>query len=142
MYLKHIIKYWLPLIVYLIIIFYISSLQNPGISFSEKTGVRLYNISNYIYHTIEFGLLSFLFWRALKNSSYEHPQTYTIILSTTYAISDELHQLFVPTRLFSLLDISFDIIGILSVQSIISIIYLYRIRNKRNNIFPNKKNYF
>ncbi len=126
---KHIIKYWIPVILYILFIFYLSSLQNPVIKVSESSGIKFYNIPMYIYHIVEFSLLSYLMWRALKNSHSRHPQFYAVLLSIAYAFSDELHQLFVPGRIFSLIDFSFDILGILALQSIIIIIDHYKKSN-------------
>ena len=125
---KDLIKHWLPVFLYIILIYYLSSLHNPAGLLSEKTGIKFYSITPYIYHMLEFGLLSFLFWRALKNSNSENPHIHAISFSILYAIFDEIHQIFVPTRVFSFIDISFNVLGILSVQSIIIIVHYYKRR--------------
>ena len=129
---KNFIKYWLPVILYIILIFYLSSVQFPILTISSKTGIKLNEITPYIYHVSEFGLLSYLLWRALKNSNFKNPQLYTVIFCIIYAVSDEIHQYFVPSRVFSIMDMAFNTLGILSVQSIISIKHWYKSR----------KNYF
>ena len=123
---KNFIKYWLPVILYIILIFYLSSVQFPILTISSKTGIKLNEITPYIYHVSEFGLLSYLLWRALKNSNFKNPQLCTVIFCIIYAVSDEIHQLYVPSRVFSFLDISSDISGILVVQLGIYYINLYK----------------
>ena len=41
------------------------------------------------------------------------------VLSTLYAVSDEVHQAFVPGRTVSLLDLGLDTLGILAVLAVL-----------------------
>ncbi len=61
-------------------------------------------------HMAEFGLLWLLWWRAL---GYGHPALPAAI-AILYAISDELHQHFVPGRNGSAVDILIDTVGVLA----------------------------
>lgn len=64
---------------------------------------------------IEYGFLFFLLFRALyKTSSYSRPEMFlfTFIIGALYAISDEYHQSFVPTREGKMRDVLIDIAGI------------------------------
>ena len=68
-------------------------------------------------HVGEYAILFLLFYRALRGSfRLEEVSLYLIagILSFLYAISDEFHQLFVPTRVGNLFDLGFDLFGILA----------------------------
>lgn len=114
------IKYWLPVIICMGFIFYLSSLPNP-IKTLTPAGLEAYfDLPRIFYHILEYLLLSFLLYRALKvNSTY--PKSLAIVITIAYAITDELHQYFVPGRIASLLDILIDSFGAIAMQSIINI---------------------
>ena len=56
-------------------------------------------------HVIEYAILFILYYRALKN------KTAALLLTLLYAVTDEIHQLFVPTREGRLRDVIIDAIG-------------------------------
>ncbi len=64
-------------------------------------------------HVAAYGLLAALLWRALRQERRTIGQAALLALAITaaYAISDELHQSFVPGRNASLLDLGFDMAG-------------------------------
>src|SRR3954465_6520580 len=62
-------------------------------------------IGRKIIHASEYGLLTFLWWRALKNI----PLAFTIAVA--YACTDEFHQHFVHGRHASPVDIAIDALG-------------------------------
>ena len=126
---NYFIKYWLPVIFYMIFIFYLSSLPNPIEQVIPGKALPYFNFDHFIYHIIEYLILSFLLYRALKTIS-EKPEILTILISTLYAITDEMHQYFVPGRISSVFDISFDIFGIIAMQCII---YIYN--NIKNQFY-------
>lgn len=59
-------------------------------------------------HMVEFGLLWFLWWRAL---GYGHPAP-SIAITLAYAASDEIHQEFVEGRNGSPWDFAIDSLGV------------------------------
>jgi len=59
-----------------------------------------------LLHLAEFGLFLFLAWKATGRRLLA-----AWILTVTFAIGDEWHQAFVPTRDPSLLDITADLVG-------------------------------
>jgi len=66
--------------------------------------------SNEILHIGEFGLFSMLLMFGF------HPKVkyyILILISMLYAVSDEIHQYFVPTRYFAVLDIIHDCVGVI-----------------------------
>ena len=66
-----------------------------------------------------------------KNRRHIYKSMYSVGICICYAISDEIHQLFVPGRSFQLSDILTDTAGILTGTIIVAgIIILYRKRNK------------
>lgn len=110
---KNIIKYYLPPVLLMGTIFYLSSRQSVTVA-------QTY-ILNFIFfktlHIIEFGVLFFLFFRAFNfgNAQYKKIQNslkLALLLSILYAMSDEAHQLLVPTREGTLRDIFIDTAGI------------------------------
>ena len=106
---KYFIKFWLPVLIYLVLIFALSSL--PKQVFAE-TEVPFFDK---FLHTIEYAVLGFLLIRALKNSRLWLSDggfiLLAVVLATLYGISDEFHQHFVPNRIASLGDVFFDYIG-------------------------------
>ncbi|MFH0739191.1 MAG: VanZ family protein [Candidatus Omnitrophota bacterium] len=113
------IKYWLPVIIYAIIIFSISSI--PG-----KAIPPIFKYQDVVFHFVEYAFLSVLLNRALKAVFIPDVKIrrfcWVFILCLLYALGDELHQLFVPHRVASLYDIATDGLGAL----VADIIYLWR----------------
>lgn len=95
-------------IVIAIAMFYISSLSLGGVG-GEK-GNNLLAIS---YHIISFFFLALFLGFALVRRDKMPFFIVVILISTVYALTDEIHQYFVPGRNASLLDVGFDFIGIL-----------------------------
>lgn len=108
---KKILIDWLAVILWLAIIFYFSS--QPDLKSS------LPNIWDTIFrkiaHMSEYFVLTYLFFRSLKN--YRFPTKVIIassaIVSAFYAMSDEFHQMFVAGRQGSIRDVFIDSVGIL-----------------------------
>lgn len=58
-------------------------------------------------HLVAFGILAILFY-----NSFEHHRFFISWLSTTvYAVTDELHQAFLPERTGSIVDVGIDSLG-------------------------------
>jgi len=105
------IKLWLPVFIWCGIIFYLSSLPNL------QTEWGFWDlILRKLAHIIEYLILTFLLYRAFKRSfnlSASHLIFWSSVLSFLYAISDEIHQRFVPTRSGNLEDVLIDAVGII-----------------------------
>lgn len=109
--LKKFFLYWLPVIVWMSIIFYFSSKQRLSITHKFIFDFLIFKT----FHLIEYGFLYFLSFRALdytSNLSLNKKMLYAFIIAIVYAISDEIHQLFVPTREGKARDVFIDAIGI------------------------------
>jgi VanZ family protein len=103
---KHNKTSWIFVILISIIIFYVSSLVlEPG-----KTTFYWKPIA---YHFYAFFFLSVFLLISLTKGKNKKLIFLAIILAILYAISDELHQVFVPGRFFALSDILTDSAGIL-----------------------------
>lgn len=98
--------YWLPPLLYAVLIFYLSSL--PGTTYFPQ-----FFSADKILHVAEYGLLGYLLARALGRSPHRKAMLFftAASLSVLYGISDEIHQYFVPFRCSSVMDVVADGLG-------------------------------
>lgn len=97
---------WALTIIYAAIIFYFSSQPKP------LSGIFT-SIPSLVKHIVEyagFGVLLFISFLSIKQDKIK-ALFLTMIVSITYGFSDEIHQLFVPGRVYSLVDVTADAIG-------------------------------
>lgn len=108
------IKIWLPTVAYCGLIFYLSSLTIP-------IEIEQMKLPDKALHFIEYGVLSILFFFSLKKSMPDHNiktiALLSILFSSLYGVSDEIHQYFVPGRESSMGDVMADFIGAVIFQS-------------------------
>ncbi len=104
---------WIILVVYLFLIFYLSSL--PRIEVLEKTPE--FYLRDKLLHVVEYGILGFLTYNAFRHNKLLNEKIffYTIMFATIYGITDEFHQMLVPNRIFSFTDIIADFAGSLII---------------------------
>lgn len=107
---KKTLWYWGPVIIWMVIIFIGSSHQNVVVSETHD------NLIKNIAHIGEYAVLGFLIFRALsnkeKNSLWsKYIWLWALIVAILYGVSDEIHQIFVPTRTASIKDIFMDGVG-------------------------------
>jgi len=109
-----IVVYWLPVVAYLGLIFYLSSLPQLA------TEISLFSGADKFIHLGEYALLSWLLSRALRSASPFSRQAavIAILFATLYGISDEFHQAFVPGRSAEFLDVVADCGGAVLAQII------------------------
>jgi len=109
---KEVLKAWFLVFLWCGVIFYFSSQPNLKLSWGFWD-----LILRKISHMLEFGILAFLLFRALKLSfrKMKKIQLYFSagFFSLVYAFCDEFHQGFVPTRQASFKDVAIDLVGIL-----------------------------
>ena len=95
-------------------------LPDLGITFSDK-----------ILHFLVFGFLGLLITRGMRHSKIKFfktkPMLTAIVLGCLFALTDEIHQSFVPARSSELLDWVADFLGIVLFS------YLYSLWCKRKN---------
>jgi len=101
---------WLAVALWCGIIFYFSSIPSLRITYGIWD-----LILRKVIHAAEFGILTFLVYKALNPKN--KPQTkkaliWAFIFSSFYAISDEIHQGFIEGRHANILDVGIDSLGI------------------------------
>jgi VanZ family protein len=101
--LRAIVSRFVPPLLLMAVIFWLSA--QPGLN----SGLGIWDtVLRKLAHMVEFGLLWFLWWRAL---GYGSPRT-AIVIALAYAASDELHQSFVADRVGSPVDWAIDAAGV------------------------------
>jgi VanZ family protein len=116
--LKRFVFYWLPLIVYCLLIYIQSDYPSP-----EK--LPSFKFMDKVLHFVAYGVMGILFYRAYRTLRIKNRRQILILLSivsaSLYGISDEIHQHFIPYRNADLLDVMADILGAICGA------YLYRL---------------
>jgi len=110
---KKFLTRWIPVLIWMGVIFYLSSVPNLKSNFAPELDLVLRKIA----HVLEYTILTALFWRATREEfihlSIKKILIYSFCFSFLYALSDEFHQLFITGRQGSLRDVAIDSIGIL-----------------------------
>ena len=128
---KSFLKYWLPLLIWLGVIFLGStSLMSaehtsrlivpillwlkPGMS--PKAIWIILLVARKCAHVTEYAVLALLLWRALRNVPVLHTKTLMVFGAVLlgcalFAASDEFHQTFVKSRTSSVCDVLLDVAG-------------------------------
>jgi VanZ family protein len=98
---------WAPPIVLMGLIFVLSSMPSDD---PDKTFLQLF--ARKAVHFSEYALLTALWWRALRTRL--QPRAALIAafsIACAYAITDEIHQTFVETRIGTPVDVLIDVAG-------------------------------
>lgn len=119
---------WGPVIFWGGLIYYLSSRTLPNIGQTYWQDWWFKNLS----HVFMFGALGFLFYRALNFKKEAKNYTLPFIFSFCYALSDELHQSFVPGREAWWGDVGFDTLGIITSLLLINFINSSCCKNSKN----------
>lgn len=121
--------YWLPLIIWISGIFYVSSLSHFPCKFSPFWSKVF---GEYPLHLIAFFVLFLLFYRLLRfNNKTDTIFLYSFAFTMTISLSKECWQILIPTRSFSLKDLMVDGIAALLALVIIKVMRIikWRIEN-------------
>lgn len=116
--LLRIIYYWLPPFTWMGVIFFMSSQKSISITTNVAADFTTFKT----LHMIEYAFLFFLFYRAFQSIKNIQRKFWTIcafVISMFYSLTDELHQLYIPSRQGRLRDILFDIAGMVVMYVII-----------------------
>jgi VanZ family protein len=97
---------WLPPLVLMAVIFALSAQPNldSGLGTIDFIGRKL-------VHMTEYGLLTFLWWRALRTIAPARALALAFAIAVTYACTDELHQRSVKGRDGTPRDVAIDTAG-------------------------------
>lgn len=120
---KRFAYYWLPVLIYCLIIFIQSS-------FPASEHVPDFDFSDKLLHVAAYAVLGLLLYRALNAMDKRIPPArliaLSIFLTILYGASDEIHQYFVPSRCAEFLDFAADAIG--GVVGVIAAMVIFRNR--------------
>ena len=131
--LRSFFKYWLPVLIWMTLIFSASADSHSYIHSSRLIAPLLHWlfpqmpqtwVDAIVYyarkcaHLSEYALLALLLWRAVRKPVKNDPRPWgwrearvALLLVALYAASDEFHQLFVPSRDAALHDVLIDTVG-------------------------------
>ena len=97
-----VVSAWLPVVVWAGLIFGLSSIPDLG------TGLGGWDLAlRKIAHAAEYAVLGALLFRALGR------ELTAVAIGIAYAVTDEVHQAFVPGRQGAVLDVLVDAVGVL-----------------------------
>jgi VanZ family protein len=127
------LKYWLPALIWMALIFSASSDANSFAHSSHIIGPLLHWLFPQMpddtlhlivllvrkcAHLTEYAVLALLLWRALRKPMKNDPRPWiwrearlALLIVALYAASDEFHQSFVPTRTAQVSDVFIDTAG-------------------------------
>lgn len=99
-----------------------SSLQSGAIVewISLYVPVDSFIVRKFAHFSLYF-ILSLIIYLAGYYINFKHPEVFTFMVVTIYAISDELHQYFVPGRSCEIRDMLIDVAGCVVALSIIKL---------------------
>lgn len=105
---KFFIFYWVPVFLYCLLIYIQSSYPSPetipNLPYMDK-----------LLHFAAYAILGVLFFRAFRKQRFKDnirlAMILSMLLSTLYGLSDELHQSYVPYRNADLMDALADMLG-------------------------------
>lgn len=101
--------YWLPVVVWMGVIFIFSSRQKVSVSDEYTINFLFFKT----LHVLEYSFLMMLALRSAQNTIGKSYSYLAFVICILYAISDEVHQRFVPTREGRLRDVIIDSGGML-----------------------------
>jgi VanZ family protein len=104
-----ILKFWVPVLIWTVVIFLLSSIPGDEIPKIEIPGL------DKLVHFLEFLILGILLVRAFFNSSNNMGlvkiMVFTLVAASSLAFIDEWHQHFIAGRTPDILDFMVDLIG-------------------------------
>ena len=119
------LKYWVPPLLYMGLIFVISSLEQPPLPMPKFEWLTI----DKLYHFVEYGILGALLAIAfvnvpLKGLPTNWRWTGAALIAILYGASDEWHQTFVPGRFATLADWVADVLG--AIAGVLGVYLYYR----------------
>ena len=126
-------KYWVPALLYMALIFAISSMKQPSLPMPKFEWLAI----DKLYHFIEYAILGgLLAWAFVKAKPPIVPSgliwSLAALISILYGASDEWHQTFVPGRFATLADWVADVLG--SIAGVLVVYLYYRTASTKKEI--------
>ena len=120
------LRYWFPVLLYVTLIFTVSSIQNLKVP-------DLPGVTDKLVHACEYGVLGFLLVRALRGTNIVSTSVpaalVAILIGLSVGLADEIYQAYVPGRMSDPLDYAVDALGL--VVSALLFLLLRASRRKR-----------
>ena len=113
--------YWILSLLYMVLIFILSSytipIKTPSFSFFDKTA-----------HIVEYGILASLIHLALRDRNVTKHKLFALafMIAFLYGVSDEVHQYFVPGRNADIFDVLANGVGAFCFLTLIQILSYQR----------------
>ena len=118
------IKYQLPACLWAILIFALSSIPRP---LPPPMGVK---VADKLYHFLEFFIFGLLLARAFLNIASRGKEHKAVLVAVAlgifWGVVDEIHQVFVPGRDASFLDVVADAVGVLFIM----VLFWWRVKRR------------
>ena len=153
---KVVLKYWIPVILWMCLIFGASAdagssgrssrIIEPIVRwmFPEISEPMMDAVVFYVRkcaHVTEYGIFAMLLWRAIRQPTHNDPRPWrfrqaalVVGLAFLYALSDEIHQRFVPNREGRFHDVLIDTAG--AALGLFTLWCLVKWRQRRNLLTP------
>jgi VanZ family protein len=147
------LKFWLPVLVWMAMVFTASSdsrsyqhssyLLEPLLRWlfphiSPVTIAVVHHLFRKTCHLTEYAILGWLFWRAIRRPVRNDPRPWnwgeaglSLAVVFAYAASDEFHQIFVPTRTPLVSDVLIDTCG--GAAGLLLLWLLFQLQSKNRN---------
>ncbi len=123
---------FVPALLWMIVIFVLSSI--PNLELSGQLSTYDYLLRK-LAHIVEYIILNLLIIYGLnRQPTLTKSIFFATVISILYAISDEIHQSFVPTRSSKITDVIIDATAIIISSILIKLTYVYQnFRLNRSN---------
>jgi VanZ family protein len=105
MYINYFVKRWAPLLIWMSAIFLFSAQPSSNLPSAGTWDLVLKKSA----HFVAYAILGILIYRVVGD--WKRPFLTAFLFSVVYAISDEYHQTFVPSRNGSVIDVLIDALG-------------------------------
>ena len=125
-------KYWVPSLLYMALIFAVSSMKQPPLPMPQFEWLTIDKLYHFIEYAILGGLLAWAFVKA-KPPVVPAQSVWCLaaVIAILYGASDEWHQTFVPGRFATVADWVADALG--SIAGVLGVYLYYRNRQPEQN---------
>lgn len=104
------VRFWLPVFLWMAVIFAFSAKQDVKVASTQEENFLIFKT----LHMVEYAFLYVFSFRAFRNASGVKRRSVAVaafLVTILYAVTDEIHQLFIPSREGRLRDVIIDSVG-------------------------------